>query len=76
MKMGYDTWIKKFGNFFHEISHLFEDGKIGGQGKLLRSFTRDGTKLHCWNREEIIFSTSLEKGAFVLPSADGLLMGF
>lgn len=26
--------------------------------------------------EEIIFSTSLEKGAFVLPSADGLLMGF
>lgn len=25
-----------------------EDGR---QGKLLRSFTRDGTKLHCWNRE-------------------------
>lgn len=58
---------------FDEIC-LFEDRKARKVVKIVHAWWYQASLLE--QGEEIIFSTSLEKGAFVLPSADGLLMGF
>ena len=64
--------------FFEKIAPPFAEDQTGrNASKVVKMvhMSRDEASL-LQQAEEIIFSTSLEKGAFVLSSADGLLMGF